>query len=99
MNQFKRMLARANLQDVSYMLQTGSVQNELDEKNLEEREDEAVRILEQRLKKCVSDSSYNEVFDTALEYANDCCEIYFTVGMKAGAKLQLQLLNNNLEDY
>lgn len=45
MNQFKRMLARANLQDVSYMLQTGSVRNELDENNLEEREDEAVRIL------------------------------------------------------
>lgn len=97
MNLFKRMLARTNLQDVSYMLQTGSIQNERNEKNLEEREDEAVRILEQRLKKYVSASSYNEVFDAAMEYANDCCEIYFTVGMKAGAKLQLQLLDNNLE--
>ncbi len=99
MNQFKRMLERTNLQDVSYMLQTGSVQNERNEKDLEEREDEAVRILEQRLKKYVSASSYNEVFDAALEYANDCCEIYFIVGMKAGAKLQMQLLDNTLKDF
>lgn len=98
MNQFKRMLELANLQDVSYMLQTGSIQNERNEKNLEEREDEAARILEQRLKKCVSASSYNEVFEAASEYGYDCCEIYFTVGMKVGAKLQIQLLNNNLED-
>lgn len=98
MNGLYKMLERVNLQNVSSFFQTGCIQNELDGKSLEERENEAVRILEQHLEECVPESSYREAVDTAMEYANDCCEVYFTVGMKAGAKLLFQMLNDSLKD-
>ncbi|MCI8364397.1 MAG: hypothetical protein HFG34_05550 [Eubacterium sp.] len=98
MNHFEDMLQRANLQNISDLFQMGCIKTELDSENLEEREDEAVKVLEQKLENLVSGSFYNEVVQTAMEYANDCCGIYFTVGMKAGAKVIFQLLNDSLKD-
>ena len=98
MNGFYQMLERANLQSVADMIQTGTRKVNLEEKNLEEREDEAVRRLKKRLGNILSEKEQREVTDIAMEYANDCCEIYFTVGMKAGAKLTYQLLNDSLKD-
>lgn len=98
MNRFSKMLERVNLQSISDMIQMGTVKNELYENSLEEREDEAVRRLEERLEKLVQGKVQRDITDTAMEYANDCCEIYFTVGMKAGAKLVFQLLNDSLKD-
>lgn len=92
------MLERVNLQNISSLFQMGCIKNELDHKNLEEREDEAVQILEQRMKDCAPEAFSHELTDIAMEYANDCCEIYFTVGMKAGAKLMFQLLNDSMND-
>ena len=99
LNDFQRMLGRVNLQNVSTLFQTGCVQNELDSGSLEERENEAVRDMEERLKKLVPESCYRSVADAVMEYANNCCEIYFTVGMKAGAKLEFELLNDSLKDH
>lgn len=98
MNGFYQMLERANLQSVADMIQTGSRKVNLEEKNLEEREDEAVRRLKKRLANILSEKERREVTDIAMEYANDCCEVYFTVGMKVGAKLVYQLLNDSLKD-
>ena len=98
LNDFQRMLGRVNLQNVSTLFQTGCIQNEVDSGSLEERENIAVRILEHHLKKCVPESAYSEVVDIAMEYANVCSEIFFTVGMKAGAKLEFELLNDSLKD-
>ncbi len=98
MNGFSQMLERANLQSVADMIQTGSRKLSLEEKNLEEREDEAVRRLKKRLESILSVKEQREVTDIAMEYANDCCEIYFTVGMKVGAKLEFKLLNDSLKD-
>lgn len=98
MNKFYNMLHRVNLQSISEMIQTGDSKIELDPKNLEEREDEAVRSLKCRLEDFVPEKNQGNVTDIAMEYANDCCEIYFTVGMKAGAKLMFQLLNDSLKD-
>lgn len=98
MNKFYSMLERANLQFVGEMIQMGSRKTRLDPKNLEERENEAVRTLEKRLENIIQEKDRGEVTDIAMEYANDCCEIYFTVGMKAGAKLMFQLLNDSLRD-
>lgn len=99
MNRFGEMLHRANLQNVSYLFQIGSMPEILDKNNLEAREEEAVKRLKKELGKNVPESSYQQVIDTAMEYANSCCEIYFTVGMKAGTKLMFQLLNDSLKDY
>lgn len=98
MNKFCNMLHRVNLQSISDMIQIGDRKIELDPKNLEEREDEAVRRLKRRLEDFVPEKNQRNVTDIAMEYANDCCEIYFTVGMKAGAKLMFQLLNDSLKD-
>lgn len=92
------MLRRVNLQNISDYFQTGCTKRNLDDNNLEEREDEAVQVLKQKLKNLLSESNYREMVDIAMEYANDCCEIYFTIGMKAGAKLMFQLLNDSLND-
>lgn len=98
MNHFPDMMNRVSLQNISTYFQTGCIQKELDSNNLEEREDNAVRAMEERIKRLVPESCYRSVVDVALEYANNCCEIYFTVGMKAGAKLEFQLLNDSLKD-
>ena len=94
MNKFGKMLERANLQFIADMIQTGTPRLNLDVKNLEEREDEAVEHLKKRL----PEKERGRVTDIAMEYANDCCELYFIVGMKAGARLIFQLLNDNLKD-
>lgn len=98
MNRFLNMLERVTLQNVSNFFQTGSVQIRLDSNSLEERENEAARLLNERMKKLVPESCCGDAVDAAMEYANDCCELYFTVGMKAGAKLMFQLLNDSLKD-
>lgn len=98
MNKFYDMLERANLQFVGEMIQMGNRKTRLDPKNLEEREDEAVRHLKERLENTLQEKDRGKVTDIAMEYANDCCEIYFTVGMKVGAKLMFQLLNDSLRD-
>lgn len=98
MNRFYKMLQRVNLQSISDMIQMGDRRAELNAKSMEEREDEAVRHLKHRLKDLVPEKNQGNVEDIAMEYANDCCEIYFTVGMKAGAKLMFQLLNDSLKD-
>lgn len=98
MNGFSKMLGRVNLQSISEMIQMGGGKTELYPGSLEEREDEAVRRLKERLEKIVPEKDRRDVIDIAMEYANDCCEVYFTVGMKAGAKLEFQLLNDSLKD-
>ena len=97
MNKFCEMLERANLQFVADMVQMGTPKLNLSVKNLEEQEDEAVKHLKKRLEEIVSENELGNVTDIAMEYANDCCEIYFIVGMKVGAKLIYQLLNNSLK--
>lgn len=98
MNRFLKMLERVNLQNLSGFFQTGSVQIRLDSSSLEERENEAARRLSERMKKLLPESCCGNAVDAAMEYANDCCELYFTVGMKAGAKLMFELLNDSLKD-
>ena len=98
MNKFCKMLGRANLQFVADMIQMGTPKLYLSVKNLEEQEDEAVKKLKKRLEDTVSENELGNVTDIAMEYANDCCEIYFVVGMKAGAKLIYQLLNESLKN-
>lgn len=97
MNKFDKMLERANLQFISDMIQMGTPKLNLSVKNLEEQEDEAVENLKKRLGDTVPENELGDVTDAAMEYANDCCEIYFVVGMKAGAKLIYQLLNDSLK--
>lgn len=80
------------------MIQTGTPKLDLNLKNLEEQEDEAVKHLKEQLEEIVSENELGNVTDIAMEYANDCCEIYFIVGMKAGAKLIYQLLNDSLKN-
>lgn len=98
MNKFCNMLYRANLQFVADMIQMGTPKLDLNVKNLEEQEDEAVKHLKKRLEEIVSENKLGNVTDIAMEYANVCCEIYFIVGMKAGAKLIYQLLNDSLKN-
>lgn len=98
MNKFGKMLDRVNLQSIGSYIQMGAAITEVDANNLEERENQAVRILKQRLTEKVPEVSCKSVMDIAMEYANDCSEIYFTLGMKAGAKIMFQLLNDSLKD-
>lgn len=98
MNKFYNMLSNVKLQNISSLFQVGSKKHETDGKNLEEREDHTVKVLEQRLEEVLPSELCKTVTDIAMEYANDCCEIYFTVGMKAGAKVLFQLLNDSIND-
>ena len=92
MNKFNKMLDRVSLQFVADMIQMGTPKLNLSVKNLEEQEN-----LKKRLKDIVSENELGDVTDASMEYANDCCEIYFMVGMKAGAKLIYQLLDDSLK--
>ena len=98
MNNFKKMLERANLQTLAFYIQIGMPPENLNGNDLEKREDQAAADLERRLRETVSGSDCQKAYDATMEYANDCSEIYFTVGMKAGAKLMFQLLNDSLKD-
>lgn len=98
MNQFQKMLDRVSVQNISSFFQMGSVQKELDTGSMEEREDKAVLVLEKRLQGLVPESCYRDALDAAMEYANDCCELYFAVGMKVGAMLTGKLLDDSGDD-
>ena len=98
MNKFHKMMNRANLQNIGKFIQYEGTANVLDGVDFETREEKAVQNLKAKLKGNISDQEYVKIIDTVMEYANDCSEIYFSVGMKIGARLVFQLLNDSMKD-
>ena len=98
MNKFHKMINRANLQSIGKFIQYEGTANILDGADFEAREEKAVQNLKAKLKGIISEQEYRKIIDTVMEYTNDCSEIYFSVGMKVGARIVFQLLNDSMKD-
>lgn len=96
---FTTMMKRANLQYIGNWIQVGTEIEQTDSANMEERAEKALKILKRELEKILSKESYQRGVEIARRYSNDCCDIYFNMGMKVGAKIMLQLLDEGLNDH
>lgn len=98
MEYFTRMMERANLQNIGNWIQIGSEMEQTNSANMEERAENALKILKREFEQIVPKKSYQRGIEIAREYSINCCDIYFNMGMKVGAKIMLQLLDEGLKD-
>ena len=96
-NIWSQMEKRLNLQSISKFIKYGSVINETDSHSFIEREE----IAYNNLMKYIEDTCGKEISENIMEnitaYSSVKEDIYFTLGMKAGARIVAQLTDNNLE--
>ena len=98
MEYFMRMLERTNLQNIGSWIQIGSEVEQTDSADMEERAEKALKVLKRDFEQIVPKKSYRRGIEIAREYSNACCDIYFNMGMKVGAKIMLQLLDEGLKE-
>lgn len=84
---------RINLQTIgTYIRNGGKIQ--ISFSNFKERKNTAFSKFEQQIIEICGTEKKNEILDCIGEYSSTVEEIYFNLGMKAGATLQVNLLNN-----
>ena len=96
---FTKMMKRANLQNIGNCIQVGTEIEQTDCSNMEERAEKALKILKREFEQIVPKESYQRGIEIARQFSNDSCDIYFNMGMKVGAKIMLQLLDEGLNDH
>ena len=90
---FSDMTQRLNLQKLGVYIRYGDSKRVLDNDNFAEREDKASSKLEKLIaEKCGEDTE--TVMDQVYAYASVIEEIYFNLGLKAGAILQHKLTDH-----
>lgn len=85
---------RLNLQILCGFIRNGSTKTDITNKSFSERESEAYSKLKAFIDKKFGESEREEIMNHVNEYVDIIQEISFNLGMKAGAILQNNLLNN-----
>lgn len=90
---FSAMKRRINLQKIGAYIRSGDSKTVVNNDSFKEREDEASSKLEKLIaEKCGEDTE--KVIDQIYMYLSVIEEIYFNLGLKAGAILQCKLTGN-----
>lgn len=90
----KTLKNRINIQTIGSYIRTGGDLIQVSFSNFKERRNTAYSKLEQQIIEICGTEKKNEILDCIGEYSSTVEEIYFNLGMKAGATLQVNLLNN-----
>lgn len=94
MENFINMKNRINLQSIGGFIRDGGSKTHISCSNFEKREDTAFSKLEQQIIEMCGADKTNKILDYISEYSSTVEEIYFSLGMKVGANLQVKLLDN-----
>ena len=91
------MLRRLNLQSIGAYVRDGS-DKRVDYTSFEERANRAYSRLQNDIAAMCGGESNGKIMERINAYCNVVEEIYFSLGMKAGATLQVKLLDNYESD-
>lgn len=90
---FERMGARINLQALGEYIRSGDIRVTICDQPFRERMDDADHLLSQRLGALIKDQDSTDPIREAIsEYDFALIDVYFTLGMKAGAQLNALLM-------
>ena len=95
-SKWSEMEKRLNLQSISEFVQYGSDIREVDRHNFTERAETAYKKLQEEIESICGKETAQDILDKIVVYSGIREDIYFTLGMKVGAKMII-LLTNNLE--
>lgn len=85
------MKRRLNLQSLGAYIRDGDTKSIIHNDSFRQREDEAFSRMEQFLSEKYGEKETEEIIESVNAYAAVEQEIYFSLGMKAGATLQCKL--------
>lgn len=95
MKNFEYIKNRINLQTIgTFIRDDESSKMQISFANFEKREDSAFSKLKQQIIEICGAEKKEEILDCIWQYSSTIEEIYFSLGMKAGATLQVKLLDN-----
>ncbi|WFR57212.1 hypothetical protein QA584_27000 [Anaerocolumna sp. AGMB13025] len=98
MSTFKDMMERTTIQHLSHLIRDYK-QTSMIYETFDKREEIADDDLYSRLSEFLSNEQIFDIEPLLNEYSSSIGEIYFNMGMKAGARLLHQLLDNEDRDY
>jgi hypothetical protein len=87
-----------NLQNIAEFIQTGG-DTDLDKHGFTERLEKAHRDLRKYIETTCGNEKTDDILEKIILYSSIVQDIYFSVGMKAGAKIIIQLTNNFETDF
>lgn len=99
MNTFKDILLRTSLSHLSHIIRDDSKTPIINHETFSTREEIAYQKLMENLNKIYTDDLLYNVEAYINEYTSEISEIYFNIGIKTGARLLTQLLNNEEKDF
>lgn len=94
MENFTRMKNRINLQTIGTFIRDDGSKTQISFDNFEKREDSAFSKLKQQVIEICGAEKKDEILEYIWQYSSTVEEIYFSLGMKVGATLQVKLLDN-----
>ncbi|BCJ93062.1 hypothetical protein acsn021_06310 [Anaerocolumna cellulosilytica] len=98
MNTYKDILNSSSLHHLSRLIRDSKASN-VTHNTFTKREEIAYHTLIQNLRKLLDYKRFYQIETYINEYTSELNEIYFNIGMKTGARLMKQLLDNEDKDY
>jgi hypothetical protein len=93
------MVERLNLQSIGEFIQHGSDVTKVDRHSFAERYNTAYKHLERAIENICGKEKAVAILEEVVVYAGIREDKYFSLGMKAGAQITIQLTNNMESDF
>ena len=97
-SKWAEMEKRLNLQSISEFVQNGG-DIEVDKRGFTERLEKAYKDLRSYIENACQKEKTDDILENIIVYSNIVKDIYFSVGMKTGTQIIIQLTGNFEADY
>ena len=97
-NKWSDMEARLNLQSIGEFIQNGC-DTVVDKRSFTERLETSHKDIREYIENACGQDKADEILEKIVAYSNTLKDIYFSVGMKTGAQIIIQLTHNFESDF
>jgi hypothetical protein len=97
-SRWSEMEKRLNLQSIGEFIQNGS-DTKVDKRGFSERLEKSYKDLRKYIEDTCGGDNADDIIENIVIYSNTLKDIYFSLGMKTGAKLIIQLTDNFESDF
>ena len=98
-SKWSQMEKRLNLQSIGEFIQHGGDISEVDKRSFVERSETAYKKLQAYIENLCGTETAADILEATVVYAGIREDIYFSLGMKAGAQIMIQLTGNLEADF
>ena len=99
MSSWSQIEQRLNLQNIGEFLRTGGDITEIDRRGFTERKESAYKEMQEYLAKTCDKEKLADIMNKVAVYVGTREDIFFSLGMKTGAQLAIQLTTNLESDF